>query len=409
MLFLPISKVAASAALLVLIFLIFLPPYNFPKSLFTKNRHIWALASMLIILSLSLLYSANWQEGWKLIYQHNAFLLIPLVFVLNKKVVAKKGKILLLLFIIGVLFNTLVTVSFYFLPDELAANTVTNLGFLKPYIGKAKHFNYGLYSPFMERIQLSNMMALAVFCCMYLFAIRYKRLLVSTLIIVLVFGSLFIGGRAGQLGMFIGACVFLIIALFNYLYPKWKRKFGKKHAFFFASGLVLLLVLSPYVLYKGFPPVSKRYGQLQWELNEYYNGIERDYKHLTTVRRIVSWQNSWEIVKKNPIFGVGIGDYYAEMEQQYKQQGSLGLPVDLHNQYLYYWASTGIIGLLVFVSIMLLWLYKLNSKKQAIYLFACAFLSCYGLVFIVDATLQFQIDIMAFSTFFSLIPFLNGK
>ncbi len=65
--------------------------------------------------------------------------------------------------------------------------------------------------------------------------------------------------------------------------------------------------------------------------------------------RMVFWENTWQIIKQNPVLGVGTGDFPAEYEQV-RQKRTPNHWKDVnnpHNMYLMILAQSGIVGLAV--------------------------------------------------------------
>ncbi len=408
MIALPLSKAVASLALIALVGISLLPPYKFSKNCIQKNSPVCLLIIVFLSLLISQVYTENSTSGWSLVYLYNSFVLLPLVILLNKQIVIKKSIQLLQVFIIATVFNCICTLIFYFLPDETVQQITAQIGILKPYMPKGKNLSFGLYSPFIERIQLGNLIAMATLSAIYLVMQRHQKWTNILLSVFLLGCSLTIGGRAGQLGLFVAILGLLVLRSTQFIFPKLKNKFGIFTASVCTISGFLMLLIAPYLLYKKFPPIQKRYGQMRWELNEYYKGVDRDYSHCTSVRRLISWENSWKVIQTAPVLGVGVGDYRDKMQEQY-DKAPIKLSVNLHNQYLFFWACSGIIGLFAFLFVMGNWLLYLNKLGDLRFIFGVAFLLCYGFVFCTDAVLNFQVDNMLFCCFFALIPCLKKE
>ncbi len=81
----------------------------------------------------------------------------------------------------------------------------------------------------------------------------------------------------------------------------------------------------------------------------------------SSIERIESYKDSWELIKNNWLFGVGVGNYvkynanlriYANTANlNYTNKNTFIQPV--HNVFLLVWAEIGIIGLLFFISLLL--------------------------------------------------------
>jgi len=207
----------------------------------------------------------------------------------------------------------------------------------------------------------------------------------------------------------------LIWLIGGYLYFMHPRIIQKFHALFsygiLGLSLVFFLVIAPFIAYKKIPAVKARYDQMKWEIGTFQDGTYEnyDYTHFTSIRRLLSWKNSWAIIQDNPILGVGVGDYQIEMEKEYAKD-KLGFPVNTQSQFLYYWTASGIIGLLSLLFLLGYTMFKfLKEKSIPLKLFGLSFLIFYSLLFLFDAPLNFQVGSMTFLTFYGLLAILNDE
>jgi len=97
----------------------------------------------------------------------------------------------------------------------------------------------------------------------------------------------------------------------------------------------------------GFYP---RFYQLLWEIDMYntFGTISGS----SVVQRFVFLKSTWGIIKKNIFFGVGVGDAKDELFKYYKENVpnlSQESWKSTHNQYLYIWLTSGIVGLFMFL------------------------------------------------------------
>jgi O-antigen ligase len=65
--------------------------------------------------------------------------------------------------------------------------------------------------------------------------------------------------------------------------------------------------------------------------------------------RMGFYQNSIQIIKKNPLFGVGTGGFPAAYQAQVAADPGLKVTPNPHNQYLLMWAEIGLVGLILFL------------------------------------------------------------
>lgn len=97
------------------------------------------------------------------------------------------------------------------------------------------------------------------------------------------------------------------------------------------------------------PSLANKYGYFRYEL-EMIRNKEIKAEH-SDAQRLISMQLGMDIIKENWLFGVGAGDIKIAMEEQYdKYYPNSGFAVKTpHNQFIYVWACTGIIGFIIFL------------------------------------------------------------
>lgn len=84
--------------------------------------------------------------------------------------------------------------------------------------------------------------------------------------------------------------------------------------------------------------------------------------------RIALWRANWEIIKDNPIFGVGYGQNKNHLRKYYDE---LGYPQDqkishAHNQYLQIWGGMGTLGLLCFLTFIFFLIRAVYIKENGL-------------------------------------------
>ncbi|QNL22935.1 O-antigen ligase family protein [Hyphobacterium sp. CCMP332] len=118
--------------------------------------------------------------------------------------------------------------------------------------------------------------------------------------------------------------------------------------------------------------------------------------------RIALAKINLEVIKKNPVFGVGIGDekdarLNAYMAYDFKFGINHGF--NEHNQYLNLLLSAGMVGLFIFIIVIAYPVVLAFKSKDAIYL---AYLSLIIMSFLTENYLSRQIGVMFFAFFHSL-------
>ena len=194
-------------------------------------------------------------------------------------------------------------------------------------------------TPFMSHISYNPILALAIYLAYYNIFLKTNLSLIrsffySFFAVTMTINMFITGGRAGQVMYF----VMLIIFTFQF-YNTQKIK-----PLIIVSILVPLIFLSAY---QSSPLFKQRVNlaitnTVHYELN----------KASSTGQRITFAINSWQIIKENPIFGVGTGDFPSE----YKKINQINTPqipntTNPHNMYTLIAVQFGMIGLISMLSI----------------------------------------------------------
>ena len=147
--------------------------------------------------------------------------------------------------------------------------------------------------------------------------------------------------------------------------------------------------------------LEKRMYEVMWELDDFYaNGHVKNHSIMV---RALYWKTAWEIIKENPIFGVGTGDIQSAFEARYQRGDILSKKEDMrrsHNQFLEIWAALGIIGILSLLLICLYPFLNFTSLHPLSFLISLIlFLSMFT-----EDTLETQAGVTLFAFF---IPFFS--
>jgi len=362
-------------------------------------------------LAISLLYSQNLSVGLDELRSHSKMIGLPLLIALNIDLVRKRYHGYIFIFIRSIAIACGITLLFFILPDSLIQTITETTRYFKEYIPHEKKYAFGAYSPFIDRLQFSYLIAIAFFLeCWSTYHLsppkNFPYLPINFHTIILLFTLLILGARGAQLGFIMGVGIWGIGVYLKYVHPAIAERNGPALSYLFLIvGLGVITILLPYISYKTIPNLQERYNQLTWELGTYQDGTIQnyDYTHFTSIRRLVSWQHSWEVIREQPVLGVGIGDYALEMEQKYTTD-RLGFPVNTQSQFLYYWVSAGLLAIFAFFGLWGAWLWRGIRQKQ--YWKKVLFISIFAfylLVLLLDAPLNFQVGTMTFWLIYALL------
>lgn len=167
---------------------------------------------------------------------------------------------------------------------------------------------------------------------------KRRRILLSASLGLTIFGLFVTFSRAGFIGAAIGLAIFFVTAL-------WQQQTKKR---VILTGLVLgLWVLSATLMFK--PYLLSRTQLLSDQ---------------SAKERIFYTMVGWEIIKSNPIMGVGIGTSVLHMEQFSPTPLEPWEVQPIHNYYLLAAAEFGIAGALILAYLLLNYLLKLFRKVR---------------------------------------------
>ncbi|MBA9077844.1 O-antigen ligase family protein [Rufibacter quisquiliarum] len=117
------------------------------------------------------------------------------------------------------------------------------------------------------------------------------------------------------------------------------------------------------------------------------------------------WQGALEVIKENPLLGVGAGDREEALVKRYKENGfteGVNFRFDAHNQYLMFGVEIGVIGVALFLLFLLFTLWK--AYRQQNFLLFC-FVLIFALCCLTESLLQRRDGSLLFSFLISLLLF----
>lgn len=117
---------------------------------------------------------------------------------------------------------------------------------------------------------------------------------------------------------------------------------------------------------------------------------------------------AWSLIKKSPILGVGVGDVLLAFENEYVVSGSKLHQEHWHrshNQFLTFWISHGILGLVMLLGMLLIPLYK---RKNIDYLHIVVFLTLFVSLFFQDM-LETQAGVTIFGLLYGITTYKEDQ
>ncbi|MBO1927648.1 O-antigen ligase family protein [Thiomicrorhabdus sp. 6S2-11] len=326
--FLPIQAAPVNT-LLVLAMLFWTLSGNLSQQLTQALKHPLSKAFVFFAFTafISLIWTDNLEQGLHFSEKYLPYLFFPVILLLIN---TKFQTHYLAAFFLGIALSEILSYSMWLgITDMGKAPNDPNLWDHTAFIGHV------LYSPIV---------AFAAYMMLSRLILGWKELktwqrislvLFSTTIIINLF---FTHGRTGMV-----ALLGLLFVVFLLRFPKAKFKA-------ITLSLALTTVI-PLIAYSTLDDFKQRVDIGKDDITHLFenNNAETSLGH-----RLISWYASIEIIKENPVLGVGIGDFAKEYEKIMSTQNvkywSTSNP---HNQYLFTFTTSGIIGLLSLVGIYL--------------------------------------------------------
>ena len=381
------------------------------KNRWKLDTDVLIFISPYLLISLSLFYSTNVDYGLNTLVKMLSFIIFPLIFYLNRDFFTKKQIYQILDFFS---LSVLILVSYQLLQiifhydvfnssltsEEIKANGFTNI--LEIGNEKIAQIKLRRFRNFIIKISNTHTTYQGLWICLTIFysglrlfkSNKYLSKIINIIIIiVLLLWFNLISARMPFLAFIIA----LILALILF----YKVSVSKKILMILLPSLlltVLLLFNNPFSTrvkeyYKtGFSFLNNTSNPSQFNSSNVRNGI---------------YFCDLKLIKKHPFIGVGLGDVQDELNNCYNE--SIGADIyewhsyNSHNQYAFFWISSGVLGLLSILSLLVLCFYKAFNNKNYLLFFVTCIIS---LVFFTENLLE-RSDGLFFSCFFMSILYFN--
>lgn len=253
-----------------------------------------------------------------------------------------------------------------------------------------------------DHIRYSLMVAFCTIACIYLSWInpfQYIKWMRIAILFVAVYLFVFmhvLSVRSGLLAMYV-SLFYISIWILVHL----KKK---------AIGILAIVAIFsiPVIAYLAIPSFHKKINYMVEDVTKYLDeGKTNEY---SDAKRIVSIKMGIRVGNESPLIGVGVGDVRDEMNQKYDEFFPDAKNSDKlipHNQYVFVYAATGILGLSICLYAFLLPLfYKKYSQN---WLFVCLNLIIL-FSFLVESTIEIQIGTAFYVIFLTLgVRYLESK
>ena len=349
---------------------------------FFKHSDFAILIVFFFLIALSGLYSENFQYFSIKQTLRGPLLFLPIVFYVLPKFSKRQY------------FGLFIFLSFLMLFQSflIAGKFVFNQEFYISEMGRGK----ALPTP-ISHIRYSLLTVICIFSCFYCWKekVKMKWNWEPTLYLVLAILHLiilhFLAVRSGLLA-FYGTT---ILVLFIYIIQTRNYRNGIL--------VLLFLFLIPVIAFQNFPSLKQKWNYMKYDFEQFRKGNKGTYSDKDRFNSLII---GWELIKENPILGVGAGDVLDEMQNQTtktfpESQGVIKLP---HNQLITTLASGGAIGLFLFLLAFLLPVFYKGNYRHPFILIITAVI---GISFLTEDTFENSIGVAIYAFF--LCVSLNYK
>lgn len=355
---------------------------------FYSNKLLLIFSVSFLFLLPTYFYSDNVRYFWERIQIQAPTFALPFAFANLRPLSKKQYYAVLYLFISFLLVVTLGSLFIYATNFE-----AINTSYLHSKV---------IPNPFyVNHVRLSLLLAIGIFTCYYLYSgnfyIRYvweKKAVLAAGIFLIIFMHIY-SVRSGMLGFY---AVSLLLIVYTFIIQK-KR---------YVQGLVLLgfLALLPVAAMYLSPTLRNKTVNTTNDLQHYQSGQSVNNYPMGT--RFLSYQIAFEIASENYLLGCGLGDLEDELKERYINNHPTIAPQNRiipHNQFIYYFAATGLLGLLIFcVAFYFPLLYAWKEKILPVLINY----TIVSLSFMVEPTLETQLGVAVAITFI-LLPLWMHK
>jgi O-antigen ligase len=320
-----------------------------------------------------------------LVFRRLPFIIFPFVLLFPGDLIKKKVRLLLKIFSLSTLFYILFLFGLALVRSVYITDGAITFNPHPPEYDYANYF-FGTYFVFMQHpTYLAMYVVFSMFIAFESFFDNHLKLFFRILWLftgmLLLVSLYFLSSRAG-----IFSALLLIPPYLIFQFKKIKK---------WRVSVLIVIVATPVVIFS-----FLNNDRIKYYLPEANETSIVDKFMLDN--RIPIWKSAVKVIKHNIVFGVGPGDASAELLKEYKNAGNTEMCYDnlnAHNQYLEVLLGTGLIGFLIFISILSYMVYLLILKKNLVF-------GLYISIMLIFFLFESILNRIAGVTFFSLFTFL---
>ena len=373
---------------IIIIGLIWIFSFSFKEKLhrFIKNPAAIAFVFLYLLHLLSIFYTENSSEGWNDLRLKISFLLLPF-FMLTVQFIYKEQRLVIIkLFAVLMMLMALTDLTHAFLEYLVSGNQETFYYINLPYLLASKVHYVALYYSFAIFVSIDH-----------LISSNSNRALWFLGLLILLFSLILLSSRAYILA-------FIVVFILSFL--KW-FKTVKVSSLMWAK---ILSIAALFIFFLVFLPSTNL------RLNDTFVELQKMFGYDTpkqTNPRVFIWSYGADVVAKNPIFGLGVGDAKGELSSALEScdamfwDGEQNVPIqkknyNFHNQFMQTWAEVGIFGFLLLLFIMIHPFFLKNSHPLFLIFIGLTFIGC-----LTESMFERQAGVVLFAFMYPLLSGLN--
>jgi O-antigen ligase len=361
--------------------------FNRIPAIFRERHRILTLSfiAIYIFYLIGMLYSKNMKYGFFDLQIKFSMFLFPLIFAtVNTNFKIQK--------LISNVFKSFIA--------GCVTGTLILLGIaLYSYFGSGNpmFFFYTSFSRYLHPSYLSMYLNLAVSILAYHLIRKERpstkkiRTLLFVLALYLSFVIILLSSKAGIFSLLF---LFMIITIYIIVINKqvWKGLL-----FFF------LVLMTFYAGYNFLPTIAARFKRAESVLAEQKKSSQETKE--SNSERLVVWKAGIEVIRENPVFGVGTGDVKDALLSEYQKENRLlvyNMRLNAHNQYLQTYIALGIFGTLLLIIYLVVPGWFAIRRIHFIYF---SFLAVFAFNILVESMLEVQAGVIYYAFFNALLFF----
>jgi O-antigen ligase len=345
--------------------------WELPKHRFIRTQSI-LLISLFFIFAAGLLHTEDLKEGFFDLEVKLGMLVLPLIIFTTKPLLEKQFSAVLKAFLAGNILSVFICLFVAFYRSTTfdggvhfdATVAQQGEGFWHSIVFGGNYFFYSDFSIFKHPAYFTLYISFALTAFFWLW--KRNQTTVSliwkiVIIMLLSFGVVLLSSRVGMI-VYLLTLILVPLALASTIVKRLR----------IAALAILLTFVGGYFIWN-----NPRTEIVITELKQTF--LDDDFDQSSGIgQRLMLWNAALQIIQENPLIGVGVGDVHASLNKKYKESGNtiaLDAQLNVHNQFLEIAIALGLIGFLVFFTIIV-WLLYFSLQNRNILLFVLILQFC---------------------------------